>query len=236
MSDLAQEQGVASPGQGTSMSPEPNQTERMNQLEQALEQSLASLNELRQKLTDQQLLETQLVATEKIANLQQQAINELQRQLGVLKQDLTAGQTKIEALETQLAGQHTAQAQLQHAYQEIEAECERGSSRLVQLEQETILLQEKLLQQAQQASEYETAVHYWKNLYKDSQHQLLELKTALEERLPDPEDELLEILEAIQPSTDIETIELMGSNLSSMPLGKQPLQVDLPAFLTRHRA
>ncbi|MBV9389236.1 MAG: hypothetical protein JOZ78_22680 [Chroococcidiopsidaceae cyanobacterium CP_BM_ER_R8_30] len=235
MSDLAQEQGVASPGQGTLMSPERNQIERMNQLEQALEQSLASLHELRQKLTDQQLLETQLVATEEIANLQQQAINELQRQLAALKQDLIAGQTRIEALETQLAGQHTAQAQLQHAYQEMAAECEQGSSRLEQLEQETTLLQEKLLQQAQQASEYETAVHYWKNLYKERQHQLLELKTALKELLPDPQDQLLDILEAIQPLADIETAELTGSNLSSMPLKKQPLQVDLPAFLIRNR-
>lgn len=180
MSDLAQDQEVASPGQGTLMSPERNHIERMNQLEQALEQSLASLNELRQKLTDQQLLETQLVATEEIANLQQQAINELQRQLAALKQDLIVGQTKIETLETQLAGQRTAQAQLQHVYQEMEAKCEQSSSRLMELEQETTLLQEKLLQQAQQASEYETAVHYWKNLYEDRHHQLLELSSALE--------------------------------------------------------
>ena len=58
-----------------------NQRERIEQLEQALEQSLASINELRLQLKDQHLLETQLAATEEMANLQQQVINELQRQL-----------------------------------------------------------------------------------------------------------------------------------------------------------
>ena len=60
---------------------ESNQRERIEQLEQALEQSLASISELKLQLKDQHLLETQLAATEEIANIQQQAINELQRQL-----------------------------------------------------------------------------------------------------------------------------------------------------------
>lgn len=235
VSELAQERGVASPTD-TPVSCERNRLERMDQLEQALEESLASLSELRQQLTDQHLLETQLAATEEIANLQKQAINELQRQLTTLKQDLMTAQDKIEALETQIAEQHTAQARLQHARQEIEAERDRGSSRLTQLEQETILLQEKLLQQAQQASEYETAVHYWKDLYKDRQHQLVELKTALERLLPDPTAELVDLLKAIQPQTDVETVKPeVPKSLPSTPLKKQPLQVDLPAFLTRHR-
>ena len=58
-----------------------NQRERIKQLEQALEQSLVSINELKLQLKDQHLLETQLAATEEMANLQQQVINELQRQL-----------------------------------------------------------------------------------------------------------------------------------------------------------
>lgn len=70
---------------GNDISPFDNQTEqkqsnRIHQLEQALEQSLTYLAELRRKLKTQALLEAQLAAVEEIANLQKQVISKLQQQ------------------------------------------------------------------------------------------------------------------------------------------------------------
>lgn len=58
-----------------------SQVERIRHLEQALDQSQACLKELRHQMIDQQFLETQLASTEEIANIQQQAIVRLKRQL-----------------------------------------------------------------------------------------------------------------------------------------------------------
>jgi len=57
------------------------QIERICHLEQALDQSLGSLKEMRLQLINQQFLEEQLAATESIANIQQQAIVQLQSQI-----------------------------------------------------------------------------------------------------------------------------------------------------------
>ncbi len=59
---------------------EQKQSERIYQLERALEQSLKYLAELRRKLKTQALLEAQLAAVEEIANLQKQVIIKLQQQ------------------------------------------------------------------------------------------------------------------------------------------------------------
>ena len=55
--------------------------ERIHQLEQALEQSLNSLSELRSHLSKQQMLETQLAETQEVSSLQQQALAELKQEL-----------------------------------------------------------------------------------------------------------------------------------------------------------
>lgn len=66
-----------------------NPADRIFHLEQALDQALASLNELRLQVRDQHVLETQLVATEEFSHVQQQAI-------GRLKQQLTQQQRSLE--------------------------------------------------------------------------------------------------------------------------------------------
>ncbi|HEY9883488.1 MAG TPA: hypothetical protein V6C98_07740, partial [Thermosynechococcaceae cyanobacterium] len=55
--------------------------ERIRHLEQALDQSLASLSEMRLQMVDQRRLEAQLAATEDISNIQQRAIARLKLQL-----------------------------------------------------------------------------------------------------------------------------------------------------------
>lgn len=381
LSELAQEReeknveevALSASSQHIIASSDRDTVERIAQLEEALEQSLVSLDELGLKLKDQHILETQLAATEEIANLQQQAITELQRQLvqqqqslnaqatatqtqeqvfqnllmgietiaqtqqseigrlktqlthnrtafrayqqqmeqqlavrqtalenqqervmelesqnltsrtlavsleiqlseavrqvetlrqqacerisvltqrsaeleqeqflvdeqssaiAALQQELVVAQAKIEALETQIAGQHTAQARLQHAYQELETERDALLTRLTQLEQQTVVLQEQLLQQAQQAGEYEAAVQFWKERYHARQDQALQLKEALERLVPDHATEILDLLRAIQPPAVTEGTDSVDPKFS---LHNQPLQVDLPAFLTRRR-
>ncbi len=71
-------------------SPLREQAERIQQLEKALDQSLASLEDLRRQLIDQQFLEAQLASTEEISNIQQQAITQLKWQLGQQQQTLAA--------------------------------------------------------------------------------------------------------------------------------------------------
>jgi chromosome segregation ATPase len=153
-----------------------DQLERIGQLEQALEQSLTSLNELKQKLKDQHLLETQLAATEEIANLQQQAITQLKQQV------------------TQ---RHRSQTRLQYTCLELEKERDHALARLTQLKQVTVTLQEQVLQQSQQAGEYEAALQYWKARYLRNLQLALQLKEALEQLQPDSASELSEILRAV---------------------------------------
>lgn len=69
---------------------------RIRDLEQALDQALACLSELRSNVRDQTILETQLASTEEFASVQQQAIAQLKRQLADQQKALDA-----QILETQ---------------------------------------------------------------------------------------------------------------------------------------
>ena len=345
------------------------QSERIDQLEQALEQSLTSLNELRQKLKDQQILETQLAVTEEIANLQQKAITQLKRQLAqqqqsldvqipktqrtqffqffqdflrgvktlaqtqqpeleylkspanqnrvlpratqnwlgqklpeqhmclaqqqkleleseilspnpllvslvtqlteasgqveslwqqlsertaaltqcsveieksqiwaleqgttiaLLKQNLATNQLKVEALETDLAQQRLPQARFKHAYLELEREYDQALARITQLQQIIVALQEQVLQQSQQAGEYEAAVQYWKNQYLESLNLVLQLKEVLGQLLPDSADESA-LLEAVQSLVAAKAKKPVRKQ-PPLPLKNQPIQLDLPTF------
>jgi chromosome segregation ATPase len=175
----------------------PQPSERIGQLEQALEQCLGYLNELRQKLRDQQMLETHLASVEEVANLQQKAVNELRHRLGQ---------------------QHFWQMQLEQARLELQHERDRYS----QAEQQTAMLQEQILQQSQQAGEYEVALQYWKTRYLESLAAIDRLKAALDPLLPPQATEILEIEKAIKSL----------KNTEAKPSSKKPANsVDLPPFL-----
>ena len=77
------------------------QAERIQHLEKALDQSLASLEDLRRQLIDQQFLEAQLASTEEISNIQQQAITQLKWQLQQQQQTL-ATQQQLNQSQSQL--------------------------------------------------------------------------------------------------------------------------------------
>jgi predicted RNase H-like nuclease (RuvC/YqgF family) len=67
-----------------------HQTNRIRALEQALDQSLASLDELQLQIVDQHFLERQLASTEEYANVQEQAIYQLRLQFEQQKTELEA--------------------------------------------------------------------------------------------------------------------------------------------------
>ncbi|MBF2025496.1 MAG: hypothetical protein IGS48_01850 [Oscillatoriales cyanobacterium C42_A2020_001] len=326
------------------------QTERIHHLEQALDQSLISLEELRFQLVNQEFLENQLASTEEIANIQQRAITQLKQQLAqqeqaletqqaqrqeqsqsfqlllqevetlaegqqtrlehlklqlhrdrahrlsappltvldgedkqsqadtqALAQQLNAHQVtiqqletelhrahialqeqqtvilrlqqptttdpassenfldnelftahcKIQDLETQISKQITTQAILQHTCEELEQARDRYYTRATELESQTAEMQEQILKQAQQASEYETAIQHWKDRYIKSQDFLVRLKSLVEQAVPSLSDELLDILAAIQAISEVPEPE---SPTTALPLSAK---MDIPDFLAR---
>lgn len=331
------------------------QTERIHHLEQALDQSLISLEELRFQLVNQEFLENQLASTEEIANIQQRAITQLKQQLAqqeqalelhqvqrqeqsqsfqlllqevetlaegqqarlenlklqihrdrglkpvnaalpvselassgeqsqpnpadaqALLQQLNAHQLtiqqletelhrahialqeqqavilslqpspstdpasrddflsnelftahcKIQDLETQISKQVTTQAILQHTCEELEQARDRYCTRATELESQTAEMQEQILKQAQQASEYETAVQHWKDRYVKSQDFLMRLKALVEQAVPSLSGELMDILAAVQAISEVPEPE---SPTTTLPLNAK---MDIPDFLAR---
>lgn len=102
---------------------------RIHHLEQALDQALACMEELRLQVQDQHLLESQLANTEDYASVQQQAIIRLKLQL-------VEQQTALDAqiLETQQRDQAIQEllATIENMTQAQQRELERLRSRLVQ--------------------------------------------------------------------------------------------------------
>ncbi|WP_088890407.1 hypothetical protein [Leptolyngbya ohadii] len=100
-------------------------TTRIHHLEQALDQALVYLEEMKVQVQEQSLLETQLAATEEFSQVQQQAIARLKLQLAEQQQSLEA-----QVLETQQRDQA-----IQELLQAIE-----GMTRLQQQEVERLRL------------------------------------------------------------------------------------------------
>jgi chromosome segregation ATPase len=153
--------------------------------------------------------------------------------MSALEQELAIAQVKIEELETQIAKQLTTEAMLQHLCQQLELERDRQQARMTELERQTADMQEQILRQAQQASEYETAVQHWKDRYLQSGQQMQQLKELVERLLPDPPAELTELLSAIQ-SAALPAIDPVSPALFPTSRATPP-PVDLPDFLLRRR-
>ena len=285
------------------------QQQRIRDLEQALDQSLASLAELRSQVVDQHFLERQLASTEDIANVQQQAIHHLklqfsqqkaelevkiqqarqrereyqtlldaaearqQTELDILKaqlgsdrpdeiqpiaieqqrqvlqadlqlrrqqlQDLEAQKQEMqsrvieleaqtEELEARIARHATTQALLQQVCQELEVDREQSQTRITELETQAAEMQEQILSQAQQATEYETAVQHWKTRFQEMQEKAIVLKEELvAQELP---VEIAELLDSIDTSAPLDLKSTARSNSFRSDFGS-----DIPEFLVRRR-
>jgi chromosome segregation ATPase len=276
------------------------QQRRIRDLELALDQSIASLSDLRSQIVDQRFLERQLASTEEIANVQQQAIHHLKlqfaqqkaeleakvqqaqqrerdyqilldaaeldalktqiqtdegepsalgQQIQVLQADLqlrrqqiqdleeqkqaaqiriTELETQVETLENRIARQMTTQALMQQVCQELELDREQSQSRMTELEHQSAEMQEQILSQAQQASEYETAVQHWKTRFQVLQDKAIVLKQLLGDQ--ELATEIVELLATIDTSAPPD----LKSTARSNPF-HQDLKIDIPEFLVRRR-
>lgn len=206
------------------------QNKRIHQLEQALDQALSYVEDLRQQVQDQQRLEEQLATTEEYANVQQQAIVRLKQRLaeqaaervaptqptppdaepfmpaattkhsiarldsyslssefaGDLAKVIAAAQAHIESLSTEIEERTTFQARLQHTCQEIMTERDQLCNRMATIEQQNAELQEQILKQMKQISDYETGLRHWKERYMATQQQFNQLKQVLKTALTHP--------------------------------------------------
>jgi chromosome segregation ATPase len=159
---------------------------RIYHLEQALDQALACLSDLRMKLQDQQILEAQLATTEEFAYVQQQAIVHLKQQLTYQRQILEARISEAQGQHqtAQILSTTEAMTQAQHA------ELERLQARIAQdwtkiqthrssLEQQIGNLKSSLRRTKTLASEQEIAITSLKQDLAIAQIKVEELETQL---------------------------------------------------------
>jgi len=150
-------------------------------------------------------------------------------------QEFIDAQNRIGELETQLARTETAKLLIQHAYQEAEVDRDRQRSRLADLESQVAEMQEQILHQAQQASEYETAVQHWKDRYVHSYQQIQQLKQLLDGNLADLPSEVQEILADLEANR-LSAIDQNQSSAIAPARFNRDTQLDLPDFLLRRRS
>jgi chromosome segregation ATPase len=224
-----------------------------------LEQAQAQVSELSQILSDRQValkqLEAELQQAHRTLQEQQALLDSLQQSrlsnasthgavlaatgtpgtaASAIAPDLAAAHAKIAALEARAAKQTTTQAMLRHACQELEEERDRQQTRIAEVESQTTDMQEQILRQAQQASEYETAIQHWKDRCFSNQSDVLKLKAFLEHVLPNPPAELSDLLAALLAAADETTEPSSPARLSNTAFNREP-KVDLPDFLLRRR-
>ncbi len=150
------------------------------------------------------------------------------------QQELAIAQSKLQDLETDMVRQISIQTLLQHANRELEQEREQQQARILLLERQTAELQEQILQQAQQSTEYETAVQHWKDRYDTHRSQIQRLKELVGMAVPPGAEEIIEILDSLLDSPD--SAGLPGSpEISVASAQQQSAKLDLPDFLMQRR-
>jgi chromosome segregation ATPase len=134
---------------------------------------------------------------------------------------------QLALLEAELAKHLQTQAFLQQACSEMEQDREQDQRRILELENQSAEMQEQILRQAQQASEYETAIQHWKDRFYQLQNQMLsilELYDQLSEPIPDA---IAALLDQLPQPTASEQMQSLRRAL--------PRRSDLPEFLQRRR-
>jgi DNA repair exonuclease SbcCD ATPase subunit len=134
---------------------------------------------------------------------------------------------QLMTLEAELAKHLQTQAFLQQACSEMEQDHDQDQRRILELENQSAEMQEQILRQAQQTSEYETAIQHWKDRFYQLQNQMLsilELYDQLSEPIPDAIAQLLAQLPQPTPSEQMQSLRRA-----------LPRRSDLPEFLQRRR-
>ncbi len=152
---------------------------------------------------------------------------------------------QADQLEKRLGLQLAQQARWQQQHHDLETDRERLQNRVAEMEHQIAEMQEQILRQAQQETEYETAVQYWKDRYGNSQHQIGHLKELAEQLLlqsaaQELDPLLIDLLTALQLAPSLNQTEPQSKSQSSPPIPPLPLprltSVELPEFLVRRRA
>lgn len=139
---------------------QPSEDRRISQLEQALYQCQLYIDELKQKLIDQEFLEGQLATTEAFSHIQKQAIETLKFQVAEqqsFQMELDTAQQQIQSMQTELA-EATALVQkreaefstLQLQLRQDQAEADRLKDKKAQVTAQLDALQGSMVQETQQ--------------------------------------------------------------------------------------
>jgi len=134
---------------------------------------------------------------------------------------------QLVTLEVELAKHLQTQAFLQQACTEMEHDRDLDQRRILELGSQSAEMQEQILRQAQQSSEYEAAIQHWKDRFYQLQNQMLsilELYDQLSEPIPDA---IANLLDSLPQPTVSEQMQSLRRAL--------PRRSDLPEFLQRRR-
>ena len=134
---------------------------------------------------------------------------------------------QLVTLEAELAKHLQTQAFLQQACTEMEQDRDLDQRRILELGNQSAEMQEQILRQAQQSSEYEAAIQHWKDRFYQLQNQMLsilELYDQLSEPIPDA---IANLLDSLPQPTVSEQMQSLRRAL--------PRRSDLPEFLQRRR-
>ena len=132
---------------------------------------------------------------------------------------------QLVTLEVELAKHLQTQAFLQQACTEMEHDRDLDQRRILELGNQSTEMQEQILRQAQQSSEYEAAIQHWKDRFYQLQNQMLsilELYDQLSEPIPDA---IANLLDSLPQPTVSEQMQSLRRAL--------PRRSDLPEFLQR---
>ncbi len=199
--------------------------------------------QLRECEADIQTLEVQLQQARESHTTQQDIIASLQNSgksdshknqaIQSLSSSLLKSQNKIADLETQLSNQSIVQAQFQHSTQEFAEQAQSFQKRSEELEQQVAEMQEQILHQAQQASEYETAVQHWKDRSFTAEQTIAQMKQILEHVLADRKGPDLPLPEKLDDAIAALSQTCLSEDTATH--ARKNLKLDLPALLHRWR-
>ncbi|WP_299487147.1 hypothetical protein [Acaryochloris sp. IP29b_bin.137] len=201
--------------------------------------------QLRECEADIQALEVQLQQARESHTNQQDIIESLQssgksdshknQAIQSLSASLLKAQNKIAELETQLSNQSIVQAQFQHSTQEFAEQAQLFQDRSEELEQQVAEMQEQILHQAQQASEYETAVQHWKDRSFSAEQTVAQMKQVLEHLLADRKGPELPLSEKLDDAITALSQAYSSEDGDPTTTARKNIKLDLPALLHRWR-
>lgn len=186
------------------------------------------LQQARESHTNQQDIIESLQNSNKSDSHKNQAIQSLSA-------SLLKAQNKIVELETQLSNQSIVQAQFQHSTQEFAEQAQLLQGRSEELEQQVAEMQEQILHQAQQASEYETAVQHWKDRSFAAEQTVAQMKQVLEHLLADRKEPELPLPEKLDDAITALSQSCLSEDADTAITARKNMKLDLPALLHRWR-